>query len=70
MRLEAGSIILAIPQEKEGGVAGRFGKYGDVKRKERLRRNVVTDKKSGTTGKTRKSRRPGDRRVGAIRFGA
>jgi len=57
---ETGSITFSTPpQQGEVGVAGRFGKYGDVKRKERLRRNVATSKKSGTPGKTRKSRRRG-----------
>jgi hypothetical protein len=57
---ETGSITFSTPlQQGEVGVAGRFGKYGDVKRKERLRRNVATPKKSGTPGKTRKSRHRG-----------
>lgn len=38
-------------------MAGRFGKYGDLKRKARLRRQVTAGRKPGTPGKTRKPSR-------------
>jgi nucleoid DNA-binding protein len=34
-------------------VAGRFGNYGGLKRKSRLKRNVATNKKTGTPAKNR-----------------
>jgi len=43
---DTGAIpLFKPPHQREVGVAGRFGKYGDVKRKERLRRNVATSQR-------------------------